>query len=252
MPLAMTLAEKALTIDDHLGEAHTSKAYCLLHYNRDWESAEREFRRAIQLSPDYSAVHHWYSHFLTAMGRTEESLRESRRALELDPLDMLMNVHLAWHFQLAGQFDEAFEQAERSVRSEPGWHWSYFFLGWACEQKSDMSKAIEALSTSVDLSNGHSVMTGALGHAYAVNGERNKARTILRRLETVAKTKYVAAYEIALIHFGLGETDQGFDWLEKALVERSGWLVYLNREPRLAAMRSDPRFQDILRRIGFT
>jgi serine/threonine-protein kinase len=252
MPLAMTLAEKALTIDDHLGEAHTSKAYCLFHYKRDWESAEREFRRAIQLSPDYSAVHHWYSHFLTAMGRTEESLRESRRALELDPLDMLMNVHLAWHFQLAEQFDEALEQAERSVRTEPGWHWSYFFLGWACEQKSNMTKAIDALSKSVELSSGHTVMTGALGHAYGINGERNKARSILRELEIVAKTKYVASYEIALIHFALGETDLGFDWLEKALVQRSGWLVYLNREPRLAAMRSDPRFQDMLRRIGFT
>lgn len=252
MPLGMSLAEKALQIDDQLGEAHTSKAYCLFHYNRDWDSAEREFRRAIQLSPDYSAVHHWYSHFLTAMGRTEESLRESRRALELDPLDMLMNVHLAWHFQLAGQFDEALAQAERSVRTEPGWHWSYFFLGWACEQKSNMTKAIDALTKSVELSNGHTVMTGALGHAYGINGERSKAKTILRQLETVAKTKYVASYEIAMIHFGLGETDQGFHWLEKALEERSGWLVYLNREPRLAAMRSDPRFQEILRRVGFT
>jgi len=252
MPLAMTLAEKALSIDDHLGEAHTSRAYCLFHYNRDWESAEREFRRAIQLSPDYSAVHHWYSHFLTAMGRTEESLRESRRALELDPLDMLMNVHLAWHFQLAGQFDEAFEQAKRSVRTEPGWHWSYFFLGWACEQMSNMTEAIDALSKAVELSSGHTVMTGALGHAYGINGDRNRAKTILRQLETVARTKYVASYEIALVHFGLGDTDRGFEWLEKALVERSGWLVYLNREPRLAAMRGDPRFQDIQRRIGFS
>jgi Tfp pilus assembly protein PilF len=251
MPLGMSLVEKALQIDDQLGEAHTSKAYCLFHYNRDWESAEREFRRAIQLSPDYSAVHHWYSHFLTAMGRTEESLRESRRGLELDPLDMLLNVHLAWHYQLAGQFDEALEQAERSVRTEPGWHWSYFFLGWAYEQKSMMTKAIDALTKSVEFSNGHTVMTGALGHAYGVNGERSKAKTILRQLEIVAKTKYVASYEIASIHFGLGETDQGFHWLEKALEERSGWLVYLNREPRLAAMHSDPRFQDLLRRIGF-
>lgn len=252
MPLGMSLVEKALQINDHLGEAHTSKAYGLFHYNRDWESAEREFRRAIQLSPDYSAVHHWYSHFLTAMGRTEESLRESRRALELDPLDMLMNVHLAWHYQLAGQFDEALEQSERSVRTEPGWHWSYFFLGWACEQKSMMTQAIDALAKSVELSNGHTVMTGALGHAYGINGDRSKAKTILRQLEIVAKTKYVASYEIAMIHFGLGEPDQGFRWLEKALEERSGWLVYLNREPRLAAKRSDPRFKDLLRRIGFT
>ncbi|HXX62740.1 MAG TPA: tetratricopeptide repeat protein, partial [Bacteroidota bacterium] len=187
----------------------------------------------------------------TAMGRTEESLRESKRALELDPLDMLMNIHFAWHYQLAGQFDEALEQAQRSVRTEPGWPWTYFFLGWACEQKSMMSEAIDALSKSVELSNGHTVMTGALGHAFGVSGERAKARTILRQLETVAKTKYVNSYEIALIHFALGEKDQGFHWLEKALVERSGWLVYLNREPRLVALRADPRLQDILRRIGF-
>ncbi len=107
MPLGMSYAEKALKLDEHSAEAHTSRAYCLFHFHRDWIAAEQEFRRAIELNPNYPAVHHWYSHFLTARGRTDESLDESKHALELDPLDMLMNVHLAWHYQLAGQFDEA-------------------------------------------------------------------------------------------------------------------------------------------------
>jgi len=250
MPLGMSYAERALAQADTSGEAHTSKAYCLFHFHRNWEATEEEFRRAIELSPHYSAVHHWYSHFLTAMGRTEESLRESRRALELDPMDMLMNVHLAWHYQLAGQFDEALEQSLRSVRTEPGWHWSHFFLGWAYEQKLMHDSAIDALGKSVELSGGHTVMTGALGHAYGSAGDRGRAEEILRKLVSIARTKYVASYEIGLIHFALGDADQGFEWLDKAFEEQSGWLVYLNREPRLGVWHHDPRFQRLLQRLG--
>ena len=252
MPMGMSYAEKALQLNELSGEAHTCKAYCLFHYRREWNSAEEEFRRAIELSPNYSAVHHWYSHYLTAMGRTEESLRESKRALEIDPLDMMMNVHLAWHYQLADQFELALEQSERSVRMEPGWHWSHFFLGWAYEQKAMFGNAIDALAKSVELSNGHTVMTGALGHAYGIAGDVAKARGVLKQLTAVAKAKYVASYEIGLIHFALGDKDQGFHWLDRAVEERSGWLVYVNQEPRLKMVRSDPRFPRLLTRIGFS
>ena len=250
MPLGMAHAEQALALNGLSGEAHTSRAYCLFHFNKNWGAAEDEFRRAIELAPNYSAVHHWYSHFLTAMGRTDESLRESKRALEIDPLDMLMNVHLAWHYQLAGQFDSALEQSERSVRREPGWHWSHFFLGWAYEQKCMYSQAIDALVKSVELSGGHTVMTGALGHAYGVAGDVRKAREIIDRLTTIAMSKYVASYEIGLIHFALGDADQGFHWLGKAVEEQSGWLVYLNREPRLKPLHEDIRFKQLLERVG--
>ncbi len=250
MPLGLSHADKALKLEEHSAEAHTSRAYCLFHFHRDWFTAEHEFRRAIELNPNYPAAHHWFSHFLTARGRTEESLVESKRALELDPLDMMMNVHLAWHYQLAGQFDEALKQSLRSVRMEPGWHWSHFFLGWAYEQKSKMSEAIEALSKSVEFSGGHTVMMGALGHAYGRAGDVAKAREILHHLTTIAKSKYVASYEIGLIHFALGNLDEGFHWLEKATEERSGWLVYLTREPRLKFLHSDSRFQDLIERVS--
>jgi eukaryotic-like serine/threonine-protein kinase len=252
MPMGMSYAEKALQFNELSGEAHTCKAYCLFHYRRDWNFAEEEFRRAIELNPNYGAAHHWYSHYLTAMGRTEESLRESRRAIEIDPLDMVINVHLAWHYQLAEQFELAMEQSERSVRMEPGWHWSHFFLGWAYEQKAMLGKAVDELEKSVELSNGHTVMTGALGHAYGIAGDAAKARGVLEQLMAGAKAKYVASYEIGLIHFALGENDQGFHWLDKAVEERSGWLVYMNREPRLKMIRSDPRFPQLLKRIGFS
>jgi TolB-like protein/Flp pilus assembly protein TadD len=249
-PKAKLAAQKALAADDTLAEAHTSLAYASLHYDWQWHRAETQFRQALKLNPKYSHLHHWYSHYLTATGRQEESLAESLVVLELDPLDLVMNIHLAWHHQMARQYEKAFQQAHNTLQMESNFHWGYFFSGLAQEQMSQPRHAIADFKKSVELSGGSTVMLSALGHAYAMAGESDRAIDVLQKLKQLSETRYVSSYEIALIYCALGETDKAFGSLEAAYTERSGWLPYLNVEPRIDPLRPDPRFQDLLRRIG--
>jgi TolB-like protein len=249
-PLARSAAMQALQANPDVGEAHTSLAYAELHFGWKWRQSEEHFQRALALNPNYAYCRHWYSHFLTAMGRTEESLAESIRIIELDPLDLIINVHLSWHYYMACQYQEAFDQANRTLAMEPSFHWGYFFRGLALEQFDRSQEAVDALRRSVDLAAGSPVMLSALGHAYAVAGDSVNARKVLASLQEELNRRYVSSYEIALIHAGLGGDDEAFSWLNKACGERSGWLPYVCVEPRLQHLRSDIRFHALVERIG--
>jgi tetratricopeptide (TPR) repeat protein len=241
---------KALEIDPTLAEAHTPLAYAETHYRWRWAEAEHGFHRAIALDPSYVHAHHWHSHLLMAQGRVGESLVASRRALELDPLDLIINVHLAWHFWLAREYDEAIEQSARTADIEERNPWSHFFAGLAHGAKGEFAKAIARHRESVPLSGDSTVMRAALGWSYAAAGERGQANDVLRDLKAIADTKPVSAYEIALIHGALGETDEAFEWLERAYEQRSAWLAYLAVDPRLDGIRADERFTALLRGVG--
>jgi TolB-like protein len=249
LPKARAAASKALELDDSLAEAHTSLAYGSLHYEWQWEEAEARFRKALRLNPQYVHARHWYSHYLVAMGRMQESLAESERIIQLDPLDSIINVHLAWHYYMAREFDLALAQARRTLEPEPGFHWGHFFAGLAL-QPSNLFAAVDELRKAVELSGGSSVMQSALGHAYALAGDTAAATLVLRNLRELAQTRYISSYEVGLIHAALGEIDESFVYLNKALEERSGWLAYLNADPRLDRIRLDRRFEQLRTKVG--
>jgi TolB-like protein/tetratricopeptide (TPR) repeat protein len=242
-------ANRALQLESNLAEAHTSLGYCHLSYDWDWGRAESEFKRAIALNPNYSHAHHWYSHLLVAMGRMDESLQHSLRIIELDPLDMLINSHLAWHYHMTGYYEDELEECRKLLEMEPNFHKAHYFMGLALEQLGCAREAVTALQKSYELS-GSTVMLAALGHAYATARDRDKAVGVLRTLEELSKNRYVSAYELGMIHVGLQEHEKALDCLERAYVERSGWMPYLATDPALAPLRSEARFQRLLRCVS--
>lgn len=250
IPQAKTAAQKALELDRSSAEAYASLAFARMHYDWQWEEAEAQFRCALKLNPRYPHLRHWYSHFLTATGRHEESLSESLTVLELDPLDLIINIHLAWHYIMARHYEPAINQIRKTLEMEPNFHWGYFFLALVFEQTGQIKEAVENLKKSVELSGGATLTLSELGHAYAVGGDAENAFRVLERLKELSKNRYVSSYEVGLIHAGLGDMDEAFQWMEKAYQERSGWLAYMNVEPRLDCLRQDRRFSDLLRRIG--
>jgi serine/threonine-protein kinase len=251
MPKAKEAAQRALAIDNALGEAHASLAYIAFFYDWDWAAAERGFKRALELNPNNADTHHWYSHFLMGQGRIEESLIQSKRALELSPFDILFNIHLGWHYFYARQYDQALEQIEKTVEMDKNFAQTYPWLGLILEQKGRYAEAIAAFQNAIKLfPEGSSIAEAELAHVYAVSGNREEAQKIIAELQELAKTKYVSSFQIAAIYAGLGEKDQAFAWLEKAQEERSDGLVNLKAEQRFDSLRSDPRFKDLARRIG--
>ena len=249
-PKARAAAMKALQMDDSLAEAHTSLAFVKLNFDWDWPGAEAEFKRAIQLNPNFPNGHHWYSHYLMAMGRTQESLAESKRALELDPLGIILNVHLGWHYNNAHQYDLAIEQINKALEMDPNFGIAYWYLGLAYEQEGKYPEAENALRKGMDQLRDNTALAGDLGHLYAVSGRKDQALKVIEELKALSHRKYVSSYNIALIYVALDEIDQAFVWLEKAYQERSDLMVYLKVDARLDKLRSDPRFKDLIKRLS--
>lgn len=249
---ARAAAMKALELDDTLSEAHTSLAFTRLNYDWDWSGADREFRRAIELNSNSAHAHHWYSHYLTAMGRTNESLAESERALELDPLSLIINVHLGWHYFYAHQYDLSTEQLRKSLEMDPNYGVAHWYLGQALKQKGMYAEAETEFRKAIVLLKENAGVDADIGQAYAISGRRSEAQKVIDDLKELSKRRYVASYDIALIYAGLGERDRAFESLENAYKERSDLLVYLRADPRLDSLRSDTRFADLMRRVGLT
>jgi tetratricopeptide (TPR) repeat protein len=251
-PKAKAAAMKALEIDVTLAEAHTSLGLVKLNFEWDWQGAEKEFKRALELNPNCVVAHHWYSHYLIAMGRIEESLAVSKRALELDPLDLEINVHLTWHYYFARDYDRAIEQARRTLDLDSQFVEAYWFSGWAYEQKRSYGEAIAAYQKARSLGERPEISTAWLGHAYALSGNAGEARRLLSGLQEESGRRYISPYCLAIIYLGLNEKDEAFEWLGKACEERNAWLVYLKVNPIFDGLRSDPRFDALLRRAGFS
>lgn len=246
MAKAYAAATKALELDDRLAEAHTTLAYRTIHHDWDWTTAEAQFQRAFNLNPNYAVCHHWYSHYLMAVGRTEESLQASKRCLELDPLDLVINIHMAWHYHFARQYEQAIEQCWKTSELHPKSFWPAWFFGLAYEQQGQIDRAEEELQVAVKMSGDVTFASAALGHLYGVVGKTAQARSIFDELTTRASRSYVPAYDIALVCAGLGWKDQALGYLSQARQERSGWMTYINVDPRLDPLREDPRFIDLL------
>jgi tetratricopeptide (TPR) repeat protein len=250
MPEAKAAALKALEIDGTLAEAHASLANVLLLYDWDLAASEKEYKRALDLDPDYTAAHHWHSHCLLALGRTEESLAESRRALELEPLSLVINVHLGWHYLYARRYDQAIEQFRKALELDPTFPQAQRYAAWAFLQKGRHEEAIANLRAALKGLASQSEVEAELGYALAVAGRRAEARAVLEGLSQPSSGRYVSPYAVALVHAGLGDRDQALAWLDKAYDERSDYMVYLGLEPMLDPLRSDPRFGALVRRVG--
>jgi serine/threonine protein kinase/tetratricopeptide (TPR) repeat protein len=252
-PQAKDSALKALEIDDRLAEAHTSLAYVKVNYDWDWAGAEREFKRAIELNPSYTRAHSLLAAYLSGQGRFEEAFAEMNRALELDPLSIYDNTNLGWHLHKAGRVDEAIEQFRKTIEMDQSYAQAHDWLGQVYDTKQMYEAAISEFKEAIVLYGGAPSATAALGYGYAVAGRKDEARRCLRELQELGRERYVSSYDVAVILTGLGENDQAFVRLGEAYERRDGWLAFwLKVDPRLDPLRSDPRFQDLLRRVGHT
>jgi len=244
----MSYAEQALRLKPELAEGHAALGYALLHFRWEIQEAERLLSEAIRLNPRYGPAHHWYSHLLVATGRMEESLAESKIYLNLDPADPLSQLHLMWHHVMAHNFDQALSESGRALADDPGFSWHRIFQGWAHLGKGATGEAEATIRKGAELS-GVSVHLSFLGHAQAANGNRKDALRTLERLTAQSAERYISPYELGLIYEALGDHDQAFASLEQAFAERSPWLVYLAREPRLRHLHGNPRFDAMLARM---
>lgn len=252
MPLAKAAALKALQLDDTLVEAHTTLARVLFVYDWDWPAAEKEFKRAIELNPRYAPAHQWYGGYLSAIGRFREADAEKKQALDLEPLSLIVNFEVGLALYSSRNYDQAIDQFQKTLELDANFPPPHTFLAAAYEQKGMFEEAITAFqrAMSVTQSPAKALAMAGLGHVYAVSGRKTEARKILAELQRLSEHSYVQATDVALVYAGLGDKDKAFAWLNKAYEEHSFALSNLKVEPRFDPLRSDPRFTDLLRRMG--
>ena len=249
LPKAKAAALKALEIDDSLAEPHVSLAHINYYYDRDWPTAEREYKRAIELNPNYPIAHQWYAVYLMSAGRFDEALARNRRAQELDPLSLPINMTLGWILLNARQYDQSVEQLRKTMEMDRNFVLAHHRLGLVYEQQGKYDEAITEFKQVLSLSPGKPLGITALAHAYALSGKRAEAQRTLAELQEMSKRRYVSPASIALIYAALGDKDQAFAWLERANKERDANLARLKVDPRFDSLRSDPRFADLMRRV---
>ena len=247
---AKATALKALSLDDKLAEAHAALAAVKLWREFDWEAAERGFRKAIQMNPSYPTAHLWLALYLAAMERMDEGLSEIKLALELDPLSRVINLNLARIFHFARAFDDSIQQCRKTIEMYPDYIIAHRRLGMSYGEKGMFEEAEAEFKKALALSENDSETMSAMAYAYAMAGRTEDARKILDRLNEIAKETYVSPYSLARIHVGLDQLDEAFEYLEKTYQERHGILTYLKVEPIFDRLRSDPRFADLLRKMG--
>jgi TolB-like protein/DNA-binding winged helix-turn-helix (wHTH) protein/Tfp pilus assembly protein PilF len=248
LPKAKAAATKALELDGALGEAHNSLAFCLDGFDWDFNSAGKEFQRAIELNPGYATAHHWYAWHLSLFGRYDEAIAEMKKAENLDPLSLIINADLAELLVLAHSYDESIQQSRKTIEMDPNFALAHNQLAQAYLQKHMNDEAIAELQKAAQLSGGSSTVLANLARAYAASGKRSEAIKLLDDLKKRSNPIYSHGSEIAVVYAALGDTDQAMNWLQKSYEERFNPGVLLR--PGFDPLRSDPRFEDLVHRIG--
>ena len=249
-PKARAAALKALELDPDLSDAHATLAKIEFLYSWDFAAAERESQRAIELAPKSARNRLQSSMLLAAVGRRAESIAQAREMVTLDPLSLLLNAAAARPYYNARQYGDAVKQSQRTLEMDSTFSRAHFWLGLSYKQLGRQADAVRELERTIALGGRTPVYLGALGHAYAVAGRRPEALSLVAELERQSDSSYVSPYDIATIYVGLGRTDETFGWLEKAFQGRAYGLVLMNVDPRFDPIRTDPRFVDLVRRIG--
>jgi eukaryotic-like serine/threonine-protein kinase len=249
-PKAKAAAKKALELDETLGEAHTALAYTLFNNDRNYPESNREYKQAIELNPNYATAHQWYGHeYLLAAGRFEEAIAEGKRAQELDPLSLIINDNLGEDYFYARQYDKAIEQLRKTIEMDPSFYYAHLSLGFAYEMQGSFQEALTEYKRAQQLNDDPSVLA-YLGHLYAASGKRAEALRTLDQMKEIAKQRNVPAYGFAIVYAALGEKDQAFERLERSYQDHTPDLNFLKADPFLDSFRSDPRFADLVRRVG--
>jgi serine/threonine protein kinase/tetratricopeptide (TPR) repeat protein len=247
-PLSMAAARRALELDDHLAQAHVCLASSLVDYNWDWKGAEQEYQTALRLNPHSGLAHSTHAHFLRQEGKLEESLHEGRRGIELDPVSASANFMVAQSLYEARRYDEAISQLNKSLELEPRFWPAHLYLGKTLGEQGHYAEALEELKKAGNFT---AEPLATLGYVYGRMGRASDARKVLADLQTQSKSLYIAPSMFARVYIGLGDKDQAFAWLEKGCQQHDFWLTFLMGEPMYDTLRSDPRFGELVRRIGF-
>jgi tetratricopeptide (TPR) repeat protein len=250
LPKAKAAALRAVEIDSTLAEAHACLAWILGSYDWDFSGAEREFKKAIESDPSYATAYHWYSFQLARMGRMGEAIAASERAVELDPLSPMIAANLAYRYFVNREYETAERQCSKVVKMDADFSWAHTVLGLISTQQAMYEKAIDQLALGARLSGDSHEALMYLGYGLAVAGKTDDARKILDEFAQRARRRYVAPCCFALIHVGLGDRKEAFEWLDKAYEARDTYLCYQLFEPSYDTIRNDPRFDALLRRIG--
>ena len=247
---AKRAAVRALELDDSLAEAHASLADTRLHYDYDWEGAGKEFRRAIDLNPNYATAHQWYSVYLSLMGKEKEGLEQIQRAHDLDPLSLTIDSDAALNLFYARRYDQAIEQCKKTLELDPNFGLAHFWLGRVYQTKKIYPQAIAELRQANQLQPGNPLYLAVLGSAYGASGQPAEAQKIIGQLRDVATNHYISPVMVSLVYAGLGDKDQAIDWAEQAYAEHAPMLTRMKVDPLVDRLRSDPRFQALVRRVG--
>ena len=250
-PLAKAAALKALEIDPSLAEARAPLAYTLHHYEWNWTEAEKEYHRCLEAIPNYPTVHNYYASMLSQLGRFEEAMREWKRGQELDPLSLVIRAATGWSHYYARHYDDATREARKTLEMDPTFVIAHRVLGLVNGQTGKKDEAVQELEKAVEFSGGGTPYRAELAQALARAGRTEDARRILAELEGIAKTRYVSPYYLGTAYLALGERDRAFEYLGRALEDRSHGITYIRLDPSLDEVRSDPRLTELVKRVGF-
>jgi TolB-like protein/Tfp pilus assembly protein PilF len=248
---AIGLARRALELEPSLAEAHASMGWFKTWYEYDFAGAEREFERCIELNPRYATGHQWYAFYLSLMGRYEEAYAEIKRALRLDPLSVVIQWSLGFIYWNGHHYDLAIPQLEATLELDPSYAPAHATLAWTYRCKDQLAAGVAAALKAVECAPGASFYLAFLGEAYAAAGNLDEAEKVLAQLRELSREQYVTTYHMGRIYASLGKIDEAFTWWETAYRERASWLIFLKADPMLGHLRSDPRLQDLLRRMNF-
>jgi Tfp pilus assembly protein PilF len=257
-PQGKTAAEKAVALDDSLAEAHTSLAYAKQNFDWDFAGAEREFRHALELNPNYAIAHQWYATFLSDMGRHQEAIAEIERAIQLDPLSVNVNTAAAVVFYFAHQFDRAEKQAKNALELDPNFYSAHNWLAAVYHATNAYEAAFQEDEKVASLTGNQEMGSriGALRHAYRAGGPKEMYREQVKQLQKPGTNPFLptvagpAHWGLAIAYAHLGENDRAFEQLQQLYGNREFGLLTLKNNPGFDPLRSDPRFQELIRRIG--
>jgi TolB-like protein/Flp pilus assembly protein TadD len=250
---AKAAATKALEIDQTLAEPHATLGYVKFWYDWDFAGAESEFRRAIELNPDYGTAHHWYGESLGMLGRFDDGLKELRLAQQLDPLSPIISADLGKLLFLARRPDQAIEQMQKTLELNPDLPLAQVFLGLAWNRKGLHEQAVAELERIAKAPGSRAIFKATLGFVYGQSGREADALSVLEPLiESRSSGRYVSPFHIALVYVGLGKNDQAIEWLEEAKTERDPFLIYIKVDPNFDSLRNEPKFRDLLTSMGMS
>jgi serine/threonine-protein kinase len=248
--LAQSAVAKALFIDDNLAEAHTTLGHLKLYYYWDWKDAERQFKRAIDIQPNYAAAHQGLSNYYGAQGRFGEAIEEINTALRYDPLSPNLNQAKGFHLYLAGNYDDAIKQLESTLKANPDFVPAHAVLGMAYLQKGEKESALEEFKRSVELSHGSPAYLAQLGRAYAMVGNVANAQQSIAELKGLGRKGFIPSYWLAIIYAALGDADQALSLIRSAIEEHDSEVIFINVGPTFEKLRHDPGFKKVLGAIG--